>query len=218
MQLITVYTIAEAACLITALYCLRREGWNIWGLQRAYLVVVLATELVGTYMRGAAINNLPLYNIFILIEGAVISTVLRGMLQPLLRRHLGPWFWGWLVLFGSVWALEWSTSPAEYVYLNYTVALMSLVFFVACGIYFYRLLLTTPQRSISRHGPFWWVSGTAIFYLGGFMVNLALDLLIEVPVYVDTVLLHDIINGGLNLALYSLWGYSYITRFLNPSS
>ena len=218
MQLITIYTFAEATCFIVALYCLRSEGWNRWGIQRAYLAVVLATELTGTYLRETSINNLPLYNGFILIECVAISRVLSGLLQPLADRSLKPWLRGWLVLFGIVWAVEWTTSTAEYVYLNYSVVLMSIAFVLTCGYYFYRLLATTPYRNINRHAPFWWVSGSAIFYLGGLASNLVLDLFIHRPVAVGSFFLHDVISQILNLGLYGLWTYSYIIRFRYPSS
>lgn len=71
-----------------------------------------------------------------------------------------------------------------YVYLNYSVVLMGTVFALACGVYFYRLLMATPHRRISRHAPFWWVSGTAVFHFGGLASNSVLDLTIQQPVMV----------------------------------
>jgi len=218
MQLITLYTFAEATCFFVALYCLRGEGWNTWGLQRAYLAVVLVTELTGTHLRETAANNLPLYNSFILIECVVVSILLSRFLQPLIKWSIKPWLRGWLGLFGVVWVAEWTTSTAEYVYLNYSVVLMSVAFIFTCGYYFYRLLATTPYRYINRHAPFWWVSGAAIFYFGGLATNLVLDLLIHRPVKVGSLFLHEIISQVLSLALYGLWAYSYIIRYRHPNS
>lgn len=218
MQYLTSYIVVQAICLSAAFWLLRGQRFNVWGVQRFYLLVVVATELGGIWLRGMGKSNLALYNAFLWVEALAVGALLCRFIQPITSVPMHRVYLIWVVLFGLSYGLEWRFNSQEYLYFNYTIVLMCFVFTLACTYYAYRMLVCIPVQDITRHAPFWWVSGTVIFYFGGTMVNGVLDLLIDRPLEVGGYYLHQLIVNFLNILMYGLWTYSYVIYYRHPNS
>lgn len=218
MQYLTSYIIVQVSCLILAWFFLRGQRFNEWGVQRFYLIAVVATELAGNWVRiGLGKSNLSVYNTFLWVEAMAIGWLLYRFIQPLTAKPMRLVYWGWLFLFTCSYLLEWHFNTQSHLYFNYSIVLMCLVFTLACGYYYYCLLMRMPVQDIRLYPPFWWVSGTLIFYFGGLMINSAIDLLFDRPIAVGHFYLHQLITNLLNFMMYGLWTYSYFIRYRHPN-
>lgn len=214
---ITVYTLAEAGCLVAAWVFLRRAS-RVWQSHRYYLLVVLLLELAGIayeqYRRQGQIPggwptyNHWIYNLQLLVTAAFIGWFLYrciDSLHPLPRRRL----YAWYVLFGVWYAVDAYLNGGLGWWLTGSFILLQAGAVVAG---FYYLWLTLGPSANYENGlpaAFIWVFATCAFHFGmavylAFFNQLAM---LHLPVW--GVEVSRLMMDGLNLALYSTWSYAF---------
>ncbi len=219
LTLTIAYLTAEIACTGIAWIALRGQGWGPWGVQRIYLSVMLATELSGLLFRYVfGLNNLPVYNAYIVVEAVTISWVLYRFIQPLTRVRIDRWWWGWLGLFGVCYVTEWALDTQPYLYFNHTILLMNLVFVAATCFYFARLVVVQSEKRFRDIPESWWMAGTALFYVTGMGTNLFFDLFTVQPYALGPFFLHDLIAATFTVVTCVLWSIAFLRLNTQRSS
>ncbi len=165
MHYFTVNTVIEWICFLTALFCLRRDKDPVWRRFPFYLFLVCLVETGGIYMRTVLeAPNAPLYNFYLLAECFVITTFLYHLIKPYGLKPWVPLAWG--AVFLAAWVTETLSGGLAY-YSRHTAILLSVAAVIACLYYFYHVLRDDKYVRLATHPPFWWVSGTLMFYFGG---------------------------------------------------
>lgn len=212
MQYLTVNTVAEWICFLTALVCLRGDKDPVWRRFPFYLLIVCLVETGGIYLRTVLQKpNAPLYNIYMLAECFAITTFLYHLMKPYGVRLWAPIAWG--VIFLAAWLTE-SFNGGFESYSPQTAILLSIVMVVGCLYYFYLVLRSDEYVRLSAHPPFWWASGTLMFYFGGIATYIFFQYLMEASsVEGIRFSLRYVIFKVLNVLLYGSWTYAFICRY-----
>lgn len=219
LTLTITYLTAEIICMLIAWIALRGLGWGPWGIQRIYLAVMLITELTGLLFRYVfGLNNLPVYNAYIVVEAVTVSWVLYRFIQPLIHMRINRWWWGWLVLFGVCYAAEWALDTRPYLYVNHSILLMNFVFAAAACFYFARLVAVRPGQRFRDMPESWWMAGTALFYITGMGNNLFFDLFTVQPYAIGKFFLHDLIAAMFTVVTCVLWSIAFVRLNTQRSS
>lgn len=208
----TVNTTVELICLLTGVLCLYRDKAPLWRFFPLYLFLVCLTEISAIYIRKVLLtSNLPLYNVFILVECFSVSIFFYYLIKKYVNRL--KWLLIWLALFLVCYGVEMVSSHySSFVFK--TASLMSFVFVLA-GLYFYYLMLKDEKFiKLSTYSPFWWVNGALIFYFGSTATNIFFDYLVTDQVSKFTHSIRYIIFNILNVSLYCCWSYAFICRYL----
>jgi hypothetical protein len=209
---LTVNTVAEAFCLLVSLFCLFKDKDLLWRLLIAYLSLTLITEVSGIYVRKTFHqSNIYLYNIFLVVECITISTFFYNLYKQYVNRLT--WLIIWLLIFSLFFVSELIFNQFTG-FVSKTASLLSVIFVLA-GLYFYYLVLRDEHYvNLDRYAPFWWVSGTLIFYFGSTATNIFLDYLVHDQIAVFHYSIRYITFSILNVLLYCCWSYSFICRYL----
>lgn len=212
MQYLTVNTIAEWGCLLTGVICLSKDKDPVWRYFPIYLLITCLTETAGIYIREQLHRpNTPLYNGYLVVECLTISTFLYHQLKPY-GVKVGVLF-GVLALLLTGFVAE-ITGIGFMRYANRVTTLMSVVFVVASLYYYYLILKEEEYVQLGTYAPFWWMSGTLIFYFGGVATFVFFEYLVQdqVPHSIHYSVRY-LIFKVLNVLLYSCWSYAFICRF-----
>lgn len=208
---LTVNTIAELTCLLIGCFCLYNDKEPIWRFFILYLVLICVTEIFAIHMRKVwGMSNLPLYNIFLIVECFSISVFFYNLLKKYTDR--GKWLMTWLSLFIIIYGSElFSTQFSNFAFK--TAAAISFVFVLASLYYYYLLLRDEKYEKLDSYAPFWWVNGTLIFYFGSTALNIFFDYLIRDQLSQFQHSIRYIIFNVLNITLYCCWSYAFICRY-----
>jgi hypothetical protein len=212
MRYFTVNTVAEWICFFVGLVCLTADKDLLWRRFPAYLLIVCLVETGGIYFRETLhLPNTPLYNGLVPLECIAVSCMFYYLLKPYgLKQSI---LIGWFILVGSSFLVE--TLPGRFSrYAHHTIVLMAVVFIVASLYYFYLVLKDEHYVNLFTYAPFWWVSGTLIFYFGGTATNTFFEYLVNDHV-ADSIQysLRYHIFKVLNVLLYGCWSYAFICRY-----
>ncbi|MNK12990.1 hypothetical protein D3C87_310690 [compost metagenome] len=208
---LTVNTIAELTCLLIGCFCLYNDKEPVWRFFILYLLLICLTEIFAIHMRKVlGISNLPLYNIFLIVECFSISIFFYNLLKK--YRDRSKWLMIWLFLFVIIYGSElFSNQFSNFVFI--TAAAISLVFVLASLYYYYLLLRDEKYEKLDSYAPFWWVNGTLIFYFGSTALNIFFDYLIRDQLSQFQHSIRYIIFNVLNIILYCCWSYAFICRY-----
>lgn len=214
---LTVFTLAEAACLGAAWLLLRRRH-GPWHLHRYYLLVVLALELAGiayTQYRwqGALPTGWPatnhwIYNLQMLVTAGFVGWFLYRCIDWL-RPFSRYWLYGWYALFGLVYA--WNAFANGGLHWLLTHAFRALVLGVLIG-GFYFLWLSQREGAAGYRGFFaylLWVFATCAFYFGMALYLAFFDVLVRVRLPIADIEVSRLMLNALNVHLYATWTYTF---------
>jgi hypothetical protein len=215
-KLINLYTSAELICFITALVCLFKAKEFYWRLLILFMLITCAVEIGCIPLKAIyKANPIPInsnawiYNIYIVIQIAVFTTVFYNLIGKYTRRNS-------LLLTGAlvlvlIYVYELLTNKAGiYDYNSIAYSAMSVLFVLYC-LYFYYLLLNSHAYTDLKFFPdFWWVTGTLFFFFGATAINLYYQILFEVPLSHRVFISY--INDTLIVILYSCWSYAFICK------
>jgi uncharacterized membrane protein YfcA len=212
----TVNTVIEFFCLLIACLCLYKDRDPIWRLCILYLLFTCATEVSAIHIRKVLNqSNLPLYNVFLLIECSFISTFFYYLYKRYVNKT--KWLMAWLGIFALLFFGELINNH----FLNFTfktASVLSLVFVLA-SLYFYYLILKDEKfERLHNYAPFWWVNGTLIFYFGSTSTNIFFDYLIQDKISNFAHSIRYIIFNILNVLLYCCWSYAFLCKYLQRKS
>ncbi|WP_341839831.1 hypothetical protein [Chitinophaga caseinilytica] len=212
MHYFTVNTVAEWICFLTALVCLRRDKDPVWRRFPFYLLLVCLVETGGIFMRTELkMPNAPIYNVYMLAECFAMTTFLYHLIKPYGMKIWVPLAWG--AIFLAAWLVE-SLDGDFGTYSRQTAILLSIAVVVACLYYFYLVLRDDRYVRLATHPPFWWVSGTLMFYFGGIATYIFFQYLLEASsVEGIRFSLRYVIFKVLNVLLYGSWTYAFICRY-----
>jgi len=207
LRFFTITTIAELACLISALVFLIGDKRAFWKRIILYIFLAVFTEIFGKVLGRIYHNNIPIYNLFILIE---LSFITYGF-YVFLRKYIDIKLWmvciyaACLCIYFGYFLIYGINS-----YNAFTVSVMSVVFVIYGLMYFYLLLKDENYIDLKFHPAFWWVGGAVIFYFGGTLANF-FDSLFQ-SIYFGKYPIRYFIYSLLNVFLYGFWTYSFICR------
>lgn len=156
-------------------------------------------------------NNAWIYNIVMLVGIPFTFWILYNISKPLYK--VKPWIMAGLLLFVVSFVIESSRLGFLYRYNRMTLVLMSVIFIVACGVYYYLLLRQEGYVLLSRYPPFWIVTGIFIFYFGGVALYVYLTNLQRVHLE-RGIAIHNYVMAVLNFILYGSWAYAFRCRRL----
>ncbi len=212
----TVNTTVEIICLLIGFFCLYNDKELIWRLFILYLLLTSLTEVSAIHIRKVLrLSNLPLYNIFLIVECFSVSIFLYHLIKKYIIRL--QWLVAWLFFFIILYASEMVSSHFSNFAFR-TAAVMSFGFVLACLYYYYLLLKDENYKDLDKDASFWWVNGTLIFYFGSTATNIFFDYLIKDQFSDFQHSIRYIIFNILNTALYGCWSYAFICRYLQRKS
>ena len=213
---ITVNTLSEFFCLAISIFCLYREKDKVWKNFILFLLVTCLVEIAGIYIRrGLHLPNFMLYNIFLVIECAVLNYFFYHLVKD--NHNLKKLLTGWLVIFLLFYFIELYVKHFK-AYLSVSLTIMSVELILISIYYYYLLLKEEKYRRLSTYAPFWWVNGTICFYFAGIVFNIFFKYLYhdQNPHVTNTA--RYIVFSILNIILYSCWSYSFICRYFQRTS
>jgi len=212
---ITVNTVSEFFCFAISLLCLYKDKDKAWRGFILFLLLTCMVETAGIYMRSLVKPNFMLYNIFLVIECAVLNYFFYHLFKA--YHNLKVLLAGWFVTFLLFYFIElYKTHFKAYVSTSSTI--MSVELILAGVYYYYRLLKEEKYRQLSKYAPFWWVNGTVCFYFAGIAGNLFFKYLLQEKGILITHTARYIVFSILNVILYSCWSYSFICRHFQRTS
>ena len=131
---ITVNTLSEFFCLAISIFCLYREKDKVWKNFILFLLVTCLVEIAGIYIRrGLHLPNFMLYNIFLVIECAVLNYFFYHLVKD--NHNLKKLLTGWLVIFLLFYFIELYVKHFK-AYLSVSLTIMS-VELILISIYYY---------------------------------------------------------------------------------
>ncbi|WP_291913589.1 hypothetical protein [Chitinophaga sp. CB10] len=215
-MLLTVNTAVELTCFLVAGICLHRDESAAWKRMIPYLGLVCLTEMAGIYLRRQLhVSNTWLYNLYQYVEMTVIWSFLYYHLKPYLKT--GKWYYLILAALLLVFVTE-TYIRGWYVFANISASVMSVVFIVACLYYFLLVIRDDHYVELRVHAPFWWISGTLLYYFGSTASNIFFDYLVSDAVMNLPFPLRYIVFNILNVLLYCCWSYSFLCRYRQRNS
>ncbi len=209
MVYLTLNIVVELICFLIALVYLR--GLKEWRLQILYLFLICFIEILGRYLiKGLHfINNSWLYNIFLLVEAFFIALMFYELLKHKLKH---------IKVFVGVFAVIFLTAYGYDLFLHGFMdfndqcnSIVSVCYCVMGLYYFYQLMNDEEYINILRFAPFWWVTGTLVYYFGSTVLNIFHDVLIAAKDHH----LRRYLMMFLNVFLYSCWSYSFMLKRWN---
>ncbi len=207
MNLLDPIVAVEVLCLLFAIIFLIKDKNYFWRTALGYIFLVCATEIYGSYLSTRSINNLWLYNIFILFESSFVSL---GMFYCL-KKYINPKpiiFTGLAIIY-IVYIIVFFVN-GWHEFNSLTVTVMSVVFVIYSLYYYFLLLKDENFIDIKYHPEFWWVAGVLFFYFASTISNLLYDVF-QIKI-IENLSLRYIIYIFLNAILYTIWTYSFICR------
>lgn len=212
---ITVNTVSEFFCLVISMLCLYREKDRVWKNFILFLLLTCMVEVSGIYIRRIPQSNFMLYNIFLVVECAVLNYFFYHLFK--VYHNLKVLLAGWFVVFVIFYFIELYVKHFN-AYVSNSSTIMSVELILAGVYYYYRLLKEEKYRQLSKDAPFWWVNGTICFYFAGIAGNLFFKYLLQEKGIHITHTARYIVFSILNVILYSCWSYSFICRYFQRTS
>jgi len=210
---ITVNTVSEFLCFVISILCLYRDKDSVWGNFIFFLLLTCLVEIAGIYIRMRHRPNFMLYNLFLVIECAVLNYFFYHLLK---ENRLKKILTGWIVFFLLFYFIELIVKHFN-AYVSASSTLLSVELILASIYFYYRLLKEEKYRQLSKYAPFWWVNGTICFYFAGIACNIFFRYLLhKAPDISHTV--RYIVFTILNVILYTSWSYSFICRYFQRTS
>ena len=210
MKLVTPNTAIEFVCFLAALIFLFKDKNAAWRLLIPYLFLTFAVETLGLYLRLIVeVNNLKVYNAFLIMECGFISYFFYNLYKP--YKYAARWLWIWLVIFAAMYLAE-MVHDNFTGFVSITATVMSVVFVLAALYYYYLKLTDEHYEPLLVSPAFWWVCGTLFFYFGSTVCNLFFDYM-STQTYAENKSVRYIIFIMLNITLYSCWTFSFICRY-----
>ncbi|KLT64897.1 hypothetical protein [Pedobacter sp. BMA] len=203
-----VTTFLELLCFLTALATVRTDKKPLWRISLTYMFLVCLTELVVARWAAKTFhNNLFVYNIYTLFEGALISAgiyhCLKAYTNPKKIIIIG------LVIFYSLW-IVFFLMHGIMTYNSWAGGVLSALIMLYCCYYYYFVLTDNAIMDINTNPEFWWVTGVLFFYFGTTTANLFHELFTSIMVKGNS--LRNWIFTVLNIIFYSILAYSFICR------
>lgn len=208
-EFFSVNILIEVLCLCAAIIYLRDDRSIIWRSNIVFLLLTVIVEELGLHFKfiDQGANNRLVYNFYTLPEALFNSLMYYKILKDLFKSR--PVIFTGLALIYITYIYELS-SRGPYKYTNLTILVMSTIFSFYSFLYLYLFVKKEGYVELSRHAPFWWVTGSLIYYFGGQATDW-LFTLIHFPPNVSSSL-YAYIYIALNLMLYGFRSYSYRCR------
>lgn len=207
MKYLSISIIAETVCLVAALLFLRKDRLP-WKVNAWYLLIVTLIEICGIWLRRHHQSNQWLYNAYMPLEAAFISFYFYHLIKPYIKS--GPVIITGLCITAVLYVVEICIHGIS-VFNTLTVTAMSVVFIIYGLFYYYLLISDEDFVQLGVHPPFWWVTGTILFYFGSSACDLVFLLVEFEPT--ATFPIRKYIYDGLIVILYGTWTYSFLCRY-----
>ncbi|THU38342.1 hypothetical protein FAM09_16840 [Niastella caeni] len=211
---ITLNTASELSCLVISILCLYRDKDPVWRSFILFMLLTCLVELSGIYLRNRHLPNFMLYNVFLVIECAVLNYFFYHLFKA--NHNLKKLLTGWLILFIIFYFIELYVKHFN-AYVSVSSTIVSVELILASVYYYYLLLKEEKFRQLWKDAPFWWVNGTICFYFAGIACNIFFKYLLQdkTPQASSA---NYIVFSVLNVILYSCWSYSFICRYFQRTS
>lgn len=210
--MIPISIIEELICLVFSILYLRHDKDPVWKYMIWFMLITVLIETAGWLLSMAFPHqkNHWLYNIELLVEIPFVGYVLHTFLKPFLNS--GIWVIAGSFLIAGSYIAE-SIYRHFMIYNYFTNSLVSVLFVIAAGSYFFFLLKNDEYVNLFKHAPFWMIAGIMLFYFGSTIVNLFFAQLMKLFI-AKGVPVRFIIFPVLNGILYGCWSFAFRCRYL----
>lgn len=209
MFFLTPNTIVELVCFLFAIFFLYGDKSIAWKKQILFTGVIFLTETIGIFLIVCvkSKSNYWLYNIYLVIELFFVLSFFNFLFRKFNNKSTSMIIKFGVLLFSIIYIFEtfyhgFSTFNEI---CNYVI---SIYYCFCCLFYFYLLIKSDEYINLLKYAPFWWVSGSLIYYFGSSATDIYFSKLIAIKDH------HTRLNIMLiiNIILYSCWSYSFICR------
>lgn len=209
-KLLTINTFVEISCFLISLYFLRKENNINWKAFQLFILIICIIEITGIAIRKQSFyaSNQWLYNLYLIFEIAFNSAMFSLFINRYVRSK--PYILLGLTIFFITYIFE-IIDHSIFIFNNTSSTISSIIFVLFSLFYFYLLINDPRHYSLKSYAPFWWVTGTLLYYFGSTIANLFFEELLSLKV--NNHHLRYYIFNLLNIILYSCWSYSFICRY-----
>lgn len=170
-----------------------------------FLLLTVSVEILGKvwpFPRGFWFNKFILYNIFTTVEFIFYAFVFFKYFKKHLFKKFALLF---IPIFIVLVVLNFLfVQGLDKTFHTYTFLVGSFFVVVSCCCFFYESVQPEQiDQQLSKMPFFWICSGLLIFYLGSVIINALYQYLTSNDMRVQGQRVYDIINGSLNVVLYS---------------
>lgn len=201
-------TAAELFCLIIGLITIGKDKQLLWRTSLIYMAIVCFTEMVaGRWAARTFHNNIFVFNIFTLFEGALIMC---GVHQCL-KRYTNPTkpVIAGLVLFYVIYLAFFFTHGIA-PYNTWSGGALSVIVMLHCFYYYYFVLTDDELLNVNTNPEFWWMTAVLFFYFGSTTGSLFHELFSSIRIGKQS--FRSLLFSILNITFYSILAYSFICR------
>lgn len=136
-------------------------------------IISLLSDLVGTYMHNRGIHNLWLFNLYNLIEFALLALFFISLFK--FERK-----WNLIISLGYFVALivmiYISISQSFTENLNSTLMGLESIILICSAVYYFKVMLSKLEFDTPWSNPFFWInSGVLLYFSGGFFIFIFSD-------------------------------------------
>jgi hypothetical protein len=114
-------------------------------------------------------------------------------------------------MFFSIYTYECFTQPFT-IFHNYSWIFFSFSMIVACGLYYYLLLMDDEYINLGLHTPFWFVTGIFVYFFGSSVCTLLFKQLMRINI-VEGISIRYLLFILFNFILYSCWSYAFLCKY-----
>ena len=202
-----VYVIA-LSFLFSLLYFLKHPRHNKLAFFSLFLLATLLIELTANYLSAKNLSNLPLYNVFTVIEFIFYIFTIRQFIRRPLAKKI---FIVLMVAYGLAAGTNIFLIQGIQVFHTVTYAAGCLLVVLCCAYYFVEILFRPTPVTLVRMPDFWICSGLLFYYAVSFPIYGFVNFVNSLP--------HALLKNFnlfiqiLNIILYTMFSIAFLCRF-----
>jgi hypothetical protein len=204
-----VLTLASIVCFI---YVRRQKEYYLKTLPFFFLIT-LAVELIGRYYKLRSINNVPIYNLYSVLQ----LTYFIGCLYLILNRSFIKKL---IVLIPIICILNIACIQGIKVFHTYSYTVSAIIITFLCVYYYYYLFKDALVENLWKDSPFWFVTAVFSFYTISLTIISVMNYIADLPPDTIKLIRKSLLN--LNSIFYFLLFIAFIcnlnTRKYSPNS
>lgn len=214
MRFLSVNITIEILCFFFSVRYLKNDASRIWRSMMVFMLLTCLVEVAGRVLSQQQIDNNWIYNLYVIPE-IVFNGVMFGYFIAFFKKNNNKRILLIIICLLLLFIYE-TFNKGLMDFCNLTVTVMSVVFVCISLIYYYYLLQDDQYQDLLTFAPFWWISGTIIFYFGTTVSNLYFEVFKKENLYLFTNRYN--IYTALNIILYSFRTYSFVCRYRQRKS
>lgn len=209
-HILPIHVYVMAFCILVGLITLlRKEHPSHLALFIAYLVLTFFVEITGYILVVQQRENIPIYNVYMIINFSYLIFLLRSFLQDEGIRKVLSWaniIFIIIALINLLFVQKWHNFN------TYTFILGSIAMVICSIYYFYHRMKFPDSQNLLSDPTFWIATGLLFFYTCSLPIMGLINFVSNIPRYVSNSFY--LINLSLNIILYSLFSISLLCSLI----